>query len=229
MRKALWAYAVIAVAHLVSLAAGITWLEWVSKFLLVPSLALWVLFKMGARQALAPKRRGLRLVVAALVLCSLGDMALEFDSLFIAGMGLFAAGHACYVTFFLRSGAARGLRRRPWIPIGYAVVWLGLIALLWSGLGGLRIPVAAYSLLLTATAVTSAGFGARTGVGGALFFVSDGLISLRLADLSQPPMPGLWIMSTYIVAQYLLASGSLRATAPETAHPVTYVQASSPG
>jgi uncharacterized membrane protein YhhN len=200
MRKALWAYAVIAVAHLVSLAAGITWLEWVSKFLLVPSLALWVLL-----------RRGPRLVVAALVLCSLGDLALQFDSLFIAGMGLFAAGHACYVTFFLRSGAGAGLRRRVWIPIGYAVVWLGLIAVLWSGLGGLRIPVAAYSLLLTATAVTSAGFSARTGVGGALFFISDGLISLRLADLPRPPMPSLWIMSTYIVAQYLLASGSLRA------------------
>jgi len=221
MRRALWAYAVIAVAHLVSLAVGITWLEWVSKFLLVPSLALWVLL-----------RRGPRLVVAALVLCSLGDMALQFDSLFIAGMGLFAAGHACYVTFFLRSGAGAGAggRRRMWIPIGYAVVWLGFIALLWSGLGGLRIPVAAYSLLLTATAVTSAGFGARTGIGGALFFISDGLISLRLAELPQPPMPGLWIMSTYILAQYLLASGSLRAApAPPDTHALTYTQASSPG
>ena len=209
----------LAAAHLVSLAAGITWLEWVSKFLLVPSLALWVLL-----------RRGPRLVVTALVLCSLGDMALQFDSLFIAGMGLFAAAHVCYVTFFLRSGAASGLRRRPWVPIGYAVVWLGFMAVLWSGLGGLRIPVAAYSLLLTATAVTSAGFGARTGVGGALFFFSDGLISLRLADLPQPPMPGLWIMSTYIVAQYLLASGSLRAAAaPANVETVTYTQPSYPG
>jgi uncharacterized membrane protein YhhN len=219
MRRAPWAYVVIAVANLVSLAAGITWLEWVSKFLLVPSLALWVL-----------SRRGPRLVIAALVLGSVGDMALQFDSLFIAGMGLFAAGHACYVTFFLRSGAFAALRRRLWIPIGYAVVWLGLIVALWSGLGGLRIPVAAYSLLLTATAVTSAGFGARTGIGGALFFVSDGLISLRLADLPQPPMPSLWIMSTYILAQYLLASGSLRAaTAPQSPHALTYTQASSPG
>jgi len=203
MRKAIWAYAVIAVAHLVSLAAGVTWLEWVTKFLLVPTLAVWVLLQ-----------RGPRLVIAALALCALGDMALQFDSLFIVGMGMFAAGHACYVTFFLRSGAAAGLRRRWYIPLGYAVVWAGLVTLLWSGLGGLRIPVAAYSLLLTATAVTSAGFGARTGAGGALFFLSDGLISLRLADLPQPPMPGLWIMSTYIVAQYLLASGSLRAPNP---------------
>jgi len=43
-------------------------------------------------------------------------------------------------------------------------------------------------------------------------------------------MPSLWIMSTYILAQYLLASGSLRAgTAPQSPHPVTYTQASSPG
>jgi uncharacterized membrane protein YhhN len=196
--KAIGAYAVVAVAHLVSLAAGVTWLEWLTKFLLVPSLAVWLWL-----------RRGPRLVLAALAFCAAGDMALQFDSLFIAGMGLFAAGHACYVTYFVRSGALVGLRRRWWIPLLYLVVWAGLIGVLWSGLGGLRIPVAAYSLLLTATAVTSAGFGARTGVGGLLFFISDGLISLRLADLPQPPMPGLWVMSTYIAAQYLLASGVL--------------------
>ena len=141
---------------------------------------------------------------------ALGDIALEFDGLFIVGMGFFAAAHVCYVTFFLRSGAAACLRRRWYIAVGYAVVWAALVALLWSGLGELQIPVAAYSLLLTGTAALSAGLGWRTGVGGALFFVSDGLIALRLADLPQPPMPSMWIMSTYIAAQYLLASGTVR-------------------
>ena len=69
--------------------------------------------------------------------------------------------------------------------------------------------MAAYSLLLTGTALTAAGCSLRTGVGGLLFFISDGLIALRLADLPQPPMAGLWIMSTYIAALFLLAAGSL--------------------
>jgi len=103
------------------------------------------------------------------------------------------------------------LRRRWPITALYVATWAALIVLLWPGLGALRIPVALYALLLTGTAATSAGFGLRTGLGGLLFFVSDGLISLRLADLPQPPLADLWIMSTYIAAQYLLASGVLRA------------------
>ncbi len=196
---ALAAFAVVAAAHLVSLVTGPPWLELVTKALLIPTLAAWVLL-----------RRGPRLVIAALAFSALGDIALAFDGLFIVGMGFFAAAHVCYVTFFVRSGAAACLRRRWYIPVGYAAVWLALIALLWSELGSLQIPVAAYSLLLTGTAALSAGLGWRTGVGGALFFVSDGLIALRLAELPQPPMPSLWIMSTYIVAQYLLASGTVR-------------------
>jgi uncharacterized membrane protein YhhN len=196
---ALAAFAIVAAVHLVSLGTGPHWFELVTKALLIPSLAAWVLL-----------RRGPRLVVAALLFSALGDIALEFDGLFIVGMGFFAAAHICYVTFFLRSGAAARLRRRWYIPVGYAVVWAALIALLWSGLGALQIPVAAYSLLLTGTAALSAGLGWRTGVGGALFFVSDGLIALRLAEMPQPPMPSLWIMSTYILAQYLLASGTVR-------------------
>jgi uncharacterized membrane protein YhhN len=199
-KTALYAYVVIAAAHLVSLAAGVTWLELVTKFLLVPSLVVWAVLN-----------RGPRLVVAALALGALGDMALEFDSLFIVGMGFFAAGHVCYVTYFLRRG-----RPRWYIPAVYGLAWAGLVLFLWPSLGALQIPVAAYSLLLTGTAITSSALGLRTGIGGLLFFISDGLIALRLADLPQPPMPGLWIMSTYIVAQYLLASGSLR-----TAEPVT--------
>lgn len=44
--------------------------------------------------------------------------------------------------------------------------------------------------------------GLHCGLGGLL-------ISLRLADAPQPPMASLWVKSTYIVAQYLLASEAL--------------------
>jgi len=187
-----------AVVHLVALATDLTWLAFVTKVVLVPSLAAWVY-----------RRRGPHLVVAALVLCGVGDILLEF--FFIGGMAFFAAAHVCYVTFFVRSGALSRLRGRWLLPLVYVLAYGTLIVLLWSGLGVLQIPVALYAVLLTGTAATSAGFTLRTGLGGALFFISDGLISLRLADLPQPPMPSLWIMSTYIAAQYLLASGVLRA------------------
>ena len=140
-----------------------------------------------------PRRRGLlrrgpRLVVAALLFSAIGDIALEFDGLFIVGMGFFAAAHVCYVAFFLRSGAAACVRRLWYIPVAYAVVWVALVALLWSGLGDLQIPVAAYSLLLTGTAVSRPGSAWRTGLGGALLHVgwADRATPRRTATAAMP-------------------------------------------
>ncbi|MEU4834635.1 lysoplasmalogenase [Streptosporangium sp. NPDC023615] len=195
-RAALAAFWVCSASHLVLLAAGGGPPASVTKALLMPALAAWVL-----------ARRGPLPLVAALLLSWGGDVALDVDGLFLAGMALFAAAHVCYVTFLVRRGALAALRRRPLIPVLYAVLWAGLVALLWPGLGDLRLPVAGYSLLLTATAVTAAGLGPRIGAGGALFLVSDALIAFGLADLPRPPLIDLVVMATYIAAQYLLASG----------------------
>jgi len=185
-------------ARLAAIQADLSWLARGSTFLLMPSLALWVL-----------ARRGPALVVVALLCSSAGDVLLGYDGLFLAGMGAFAVAHVCYVTYFVSSGARSRLRRRWYLVVGYAVANASLIVWLWPGLGDLRIPVAVYALLLTATAVTSGSLGLRLGLGGGLFFASDALIAIGLADRPEPPMPGLWVMSTYILAQYLLASGAL--------------------
>src|SRR5690606_21293885 len=106
--------------------------------------------------------------------------------LFLAGMGAFALAHACYVTCFVRSGALAALRRRWHLVLAYAIAFAGLIAWLWPDLGAMRIPVAGYALLLTATAVTAGGLGLRLGLGGALFFVSDVMIAAwDLADRAE--------------------------------------------
>ncbi|WP_030924994.1 lysoplasmalogenase [Streptosporangium amethystogenes] len=195
-RILLAAFWLCSAVHLVLVAVGEGPMNSVTKALLMPLLAAWVL-----------ARRGPRLLVAALLLSWGGDVALEIDGLFLAGMALFAGAHVCYVTCLVREGALRALRRRPAIPVVYGVLWAGMVLLLWPGLGDLRLPVAVYSLLLTATAVTAAGLGPRIGAGGALFLLSDALIAFGLADLPRPPMTGLVIMTTYVAAQYLLASG----------------------
>jgi uncharacterized membrane protein YhhN len=181
-----------------------------STFALMPSLALWVL-----------ARRGPALIVAALLCSTAGDILLGYDDLFLAGMGAFALAHICYITFFVRSGALPSVRRRLFVVVCYAVALIGLIAWLWPGLGDLRVPLVGYALLLAGTAVTSSGLGVWTGVGGGLFFASDALIAVGLADRPQPPMPDMWVMATYVLAQFLLASGSMRAaTHEDVAEPV---------
>jgi uncharacterized membrane protein YhhN len=204
-------YFVLSAVHLVAVGADVSWLEWATKPLLMPLLALWLF-----------TRNGPRLMVAGLLCSALGDVLLQFDGLFIFGMAAFAAAHVCYVTYFVRSGALAALRRKWWIPAGYLVLWVALVAWLWPGLGTLQIPVAAYSLLLFSTGATSAGFGARTGLGGLLFVLSDSLIALRIADeaaYDRLPLGGVWVMVTYLAAQFLLASGTARAPVTAAANP----------
>ena len=122
------AFAVIAVAHLVSLETGPSWLEWVTKALLIPTLALW-----------AWTRRAPGLIIVGLLFSAGGDITLQAadggQTLFLVGMGLFAAAHVCYVTYFVRNKALATLRRKWWIPAAYTVIWLVLIVVLWPEIG----------------------------------------------------------------------------------------------
>lgn len=192
-------FAVAAVVHLVLNAAGATPWDSITKCLLAPLLAAWVV-----------EQKGPRLLVAALAFCFLGDLLLELDDLFVVGMAAFAAAHVCFIWFFTERGAATALRRRPWIVAVYAVAGIVVVAWAWGGLdAGLRPIVPVYALLLIGTASTSLAVDVRTGIGGALFLVSDGIIALGEAGRFDPDatLTGLAIMVTYIAAILLLTAG----------------------
>ncbi|MEU9127172.1 lysoplasmalogenase [Kitasatospora sp. NPDC048540] len=210
-RGLLAGYAATSAVHLGAIATGASVLRHATKPALMPLLAAQTLAARGTR---TPK-----LLAPALLLSAGGDVALQLDdeTAFLAGMGSFAAAHVCYVTMFVQQGALTDRRRTILVSAAYATAWATLISRLWPGLGELRIPVAAYSLLLASTAVTSAGRGWRTGLGGALFLLSDTLIATRIAGWKELPGHELLIMSTYIVAQFLLASGTLAALEAEDA------------
>ncbi len=88
------------------------------------------------------------------------------------------------------------------------------MALLWPDLPPeLRIPVAGYSLLLTAMAFGALRAGPWAALGGLLFLLSDTLIATGIAEWPQLPGPQFWIMLTYVAAQCALAFGVLRAAA----------------
>ncbi len=229
-RGLLGTFAAASAAHLGALLTDVRAVEYATKPALMPLLAAHVL---GARRASArgantqaeaagpdakheaqpAARRATRLLVPALLASAAGDTLLQVggETAFLAGMGAFAAAHVCYVTMFAQQGALTDRRRTALAALGYAVAWAVMISQLWPGLGALRIPVAGYSLLLTSTAVTSAGLGLRAGLGGGLFLLSDTLIATRLAGWQALPGHEFWIMSTYIAAQYLLASAALKA------------------
>ncbi|MFD3550287.1 lysoplasmalogenase [Streptomyces sp. NPDC058655] len=194
-RAALAGFALAAAGDLGSLLAGWDPGHLVFKPLLMPLLVAYALTR-GAP----------RLLVAALLFGWGGDLALLFDAeaAFLVGMGSFAAGHVCYLVLFAKRPA------HPLLGGAYALALLGTVGLMWTDLpADLRIPVAGYSLLLTAMALRSSALGRRAGFGGALFLLSDTLIATGVADWPQLPRPDFWIMATYLAAQYLLATGVL--------------------
>ncbi|MET7620593.1 lysoplasmalogenase [Streptomyces sp. NPDC005408] len=163
----------------------------IAKPLLMPLLAAHVY-----------ARGGPRLLVAALLCGWGGDVFLlsSADLAFLLGMGCFAAGHVCYLVLFGKG------RTHPGLGILYGIALVGAVAALWPDLpSDLRIPVAGYSVLLTAMAYRSSRLGLLVGLGGALFLLSDMLIATGVAHWPQLPRPDFWIMLTYLCAQALLA------------------------
>ncbi|MEV6133320.1 lysoplasmalogenase [Streptomyces violaceusniger] len=205
-------FALLTAVHLGALLMDATTVGHLTKPALMPVLAAWALVRGGPWP-----------LPAALVCGCGGDVLLQIggETAFLAGMGCFAAGHLCYLALFARGGRgalfarAGWPRTAPWVAVGYGAAWLGTVALLWSGLAShLRLPVAGYSLLLTVMALAALGAGPWTGLGGALFMLSDTLIAAGLADWPRPPVPQFWIMVTYIAAQWLLMAGATRDTLP---------------
>ncbi|PBC64808.1 hypothetical protein BKI49_07305 [Streptomyces sp. Tue6028] len=197
-RVLLAAFAAATAVDLVSLVTGFDLGHTVAKPLLLPLLAAHVVV-----------RGGPRLLVAALLCGWGGDVLLlsDADAAFLAGMASFAAGHVCYLVLFRRTAPARA-----GLPLAgaYALALTALVVLLWPDLpAGLRVPVAGYSLLLTAMAYSATRLGPVAGLGGALFMVSDTLIATGVADWPQLPEPAFWIMLTYAAAQFLLVRGVL--------------------
>ncbi|MFJ6936332.1 lysoplasmalogenase [Streptomyces sp. NPDC101132] len=200
-RALLYAFGAASALDLAALLAGWHPGHLIAKPLLMPLLVAYVL-----------TRRAPRLLVAALAFGWGGDVALLFDAdaAFLVGMGSFALGHVCYL-FLFGTGPGRS-RVHPLVGAGYAVALVTTVALLWSGLPAeLRGPVAGYSLLLTAMAWRSGALGRTAAAGGALFLLSDTLIATGVAGWPQLPGTGVWIMATYLAAQYLLAAGTLTA------------------
>lgn len=201
------AYAVLGIVHLVVQVAGPAWLSRPTQVLLMPMLAGWL-------WCAAPERtRPVRLVTVALAFSWLGDTlpaAFTGDAAFLAMVGGFLLAQVTYIAAF-RPYRHSSVLRTPAV-VGYVVAFGVLFGLCAPGAGGMLVPVAVYGLCLTSMAVLATGAGRLAGIGGAVFFVSDGLIALgAFADWYDPPAHDLWVMVTYLTGQVLLVTGVLRA------------------
>lgn len=195
------AMAAVALAHLGLNALEIQPWTTITKILLAPLLAAWVVSVGGPP-----------LLVAALVGCFFGDLFLEFDPdpWFLAGMASFAVAQIIFIVWLVQAGAFDRFGERWWLLAILLILFVGLIAAIWRGLEpALQIPVPVYGLLLVVMTALAVSTDIRIGLGGALFLFSDAVIALRVAGIvdGSRAIVSLAIMSTYIAAIWLLTIG----------------------
>ncbi len=190
-------------------------------FAFKPLTTLLVIAHAWQRGADAPRQR--RLILLGLALSLAGDVALLWPQRgFLPGLVAFLLAHLAYIAAFC---VPVRLAARPVAFAAYALVALAILTPLWPGIpGALRAPVVAYVVCLAAMAaqalvwwrtstLADAGLARRAALGGLLFMVSDGLLATN--KFAAPlPLAALWILASYWLAQWSIASALRAPTSP---------------
>ncbi|WP_156743663.1 lysoplasmalogenase family protein [Occultella aeris] len=225
------AYVAVGAVHLASrLVDGGAGVAGVSQILLMP--ALGAAFCSAVADLGPVRRRTVALVTAGMAASWAGDTIPRFvtgDAGFLGMVGGFLVAQACYLAAFAPY-AAKAWRRRP-APVlaagaAFAAGFGALTVWCLPEAGFLGGPVVGYGLLLAAMAAASTTVNRVTAVGGALFFVSDAMIALNTFSLWYSfGAHHLGVMSTYIAAQALLATGVVAVLAADRPDPAQPAQA----
>ena len=157
-----------------------------------------------------------RMLLLAGLACSLaGDCLLMFPGYFIPGLVAFLAAHLCYIALFKQGGLPWFASRRGLIAA--LAFGAAMYAFLFATLGPvLRVAVGAYVVVIALMAAQA--FGRATvlrdrasmavAIGAAFFMLSDSLLATDKFALPLP-MARLWVLSTYYLAQILIARYAL--------------------
>jgi uncharacterized membrane protein YhhN len=154
------------------------------------------------------------LIVLGLALSLAGDILLVLPSRrFAAGLGAFLLAHVAYIAAFSVGSPLAGRQLAslpPFLALGAA-----LTALVWNGLGRLRVPVLIYaatiSVMAWRAAVRGQGFAVPLGgsyvlalCGACLYFASDSVLAIRRFRRPFPAAHSIEL-AAYWLAQLLIA------------------------
>lgn len=208
------AYLITAIVHIFSMISRYGIVEEISKILLMPLLMAYFIS--------AGKGKGKLLVlpVLAILFSWFGDIALLTvfaDKYFVPGLAAFLTAHILYLFTFRAYVNGKGLKIK-WIPALLFVLYAVFLSrLVYPGLGDLMVPVFFYAAAITSMGIAAFGRSGRTtqysflfvSAGAICFIISDSLIAVNkfYTSFSQAPI---LIMLTYIMAQYLIATGCMQ-------------------
>lgn len=153
-------------------------------------------------------------IIMALIFALMGDIFLmiEGESFFMLGLGSFLLMQILYTAEFLKDKSRFNIKTIiPYLSL--YLVGIGFLAIMWPNLGNLHLPVTIYVFAIC-TMVGSAIVRRKeitwylpVIVGVFLFFISDAWIALTKFKVMSDYMSDVIIMTTYMMAQYLIVRG----------------------
>jgi uncharacterized membrane protein YhhN len=209
-------FLIVSVGDLIAIAVASNQLQLICKPLILLSLIGYYLAAVESRSLI---------LIRALFFSWAGDVLLLFthrEIFFITGLIAFLISHFLFIQVYRQHRDAHvekellgPQKARFAFPI--ILTATGLVVILYSSLGPLKIPVMVYALVLCVMVITALFRYGRTNSqsfwsvfsGAVLFMVSDSLLALN-KFLNPVAGAGFVIMLTYIAAQYLIVNGLIR-------------------
>jgi uncharacterized membrane protein YhhN len=190
--------------------AALSWYE-AYRFFTKPLIMICLIGYFLWETKAVESKRPVYIFLFALIFAWLGDCFLLGTDYFIYGLLSFLIMQILYTKSFLIGRNYHG-KRELFFALILLTFTICINSVLWPHVAAMRIPVIIYTLAIAVMSYVAytrdfTQVGYQTIWIGTLFFVvSDSVLSINLF-LGAVPLGGLIVMSTYIVAQYLITTG----------------------
>lgn len=202
------------VMNMIGSEVGNVLLQYLSKPLLMPVLALFFVTNTGKSPSPLTKW-----VLAALFFSWAGDVLLMFQDkipdFFLFGLSAFLLAHIFYITFFHSIRIKEGIKGKLILLLPVALYYGVLIFWLSPYLGDMKMPVVIYGLIISFMLMLALHMpfvrnneaGKLLVTGALLFVLSDSVLAIN--KFYRPfQFAGIAIMLTYGLAQYFIVKGA---------------------
>lgn len=197
---------------------------YLTKPLLMPLLILFLVSQVTQLDRLG------KLVIIGLILSTFGDVFLMLRSadFFVPGLASFLLAHVCYIMGFKSILKSNGGQPKSYVLAVFGGLSLFLTGFLWVLLSAMLetaekkpfiFPVIVYAVVITSMGLVMAmrrglvsNESFRFGIIGAIsFIISDSILATNLF-VTEIPLASLWVMSTYVFAQFCLVKAVIHAS-----------------
>ncbi len=209
------------------IAAAVLYVHYTNNFILEVIFKPLIVISLVVYIAIHPlqKIKALVFAVSGLLFSLLGDVLLLFQTknnpkFFVLGLIAFLIAHLFYIIYYLRSTdvaiTSKKLKTKPIIVLAILAFGTLLFTLLFNNLGGLKIPVFAYTAVLISMNLFALNRYGKVSdesfklimIGAIFFTLSDSMLAVN-KFLLPIPLAKIWILGTYAAAQYFITKGVL--------------------